>query len=243
MFLSYERVCQHLAEELSEINKIRWKTIIKYIIGLSLIIVGPFAMLYLSFYPSILAFTPTIFDVKTEDIIVVIARFGIFFIILIGVVIIMNAKSYFQYQYKELIVKTMVKTLIETCQLPDDATEDDLRWNYYKSKKISNRRISSSGLFHLEGSDRAQGRDLIRGKIGSTTFEFAVLTLYRRIKNWKHERRRGRTKKPKYKKKFRGILFLADFNKNFRGHTLLRDRKIKSFSHLKRYFWLAFNSL
>src|SRR5699024_10407093 len=134
-----------------------------------------------------------------EDIIMVVARFGIFIVFIFGIVFIVNAKNYFQYQYKEIIVKGMVKQLIENCQLPDDYVNKDLRWNYYKSKKISNKRISSSGVFHLERKDRAQGHDLIRGKISSTKFQFGALKLYKRIKNLKHERRRGRHQRRKPK--------------------------------------------
>src|SRR5699024_5353690 len=44
----------------------------------------------------------------------------------------------------------------------------------------------------------------------------------------------------KLKKRFQGVLFLADFNKGFKGHTLLQDKRVKSYQHLKRYIRMLF---
>src|SRR5699024_8987218 len=137
---------------------------------------------------------------------------------------------------KNIIVKEMVKELIETCELPDDYPSKEREWAYSRGG-MSSIKISNSGLFLIEKTDRVRGHDLIYGKIGLTKFYFSSLTLYKRVTSGK------KSERYKFKKKFKGILFLAEFNKNFRGHTLLRDRKIKSFSHLKRYIWLFFTSL
>src|SRR5699024_5545564 len=103
-------------------------------------------------------------------------------------------------------------------------------------------RTARSGLFINQRGDRILGRDKISGKIGLTRFSLSVIKLMRKENELKRSlrSRRRRKKRTKYKTKFRGILFLADFNKHFKGHTLLRDKHIRSFSHLKRYFWRVF---
>src|SRR5699024_11696252 len=73
-------------------------------------------------------------------------------------------------------------------------------------------------LFIIEKGDRVLGRDKISGKIGLTRFSLSVTKLFR--EKSRHKRRlrsRRRRRRKKYKQKFRGILFLADFNKYFKG--------------------------
>src|SRR5699024_12732992 len=42
------------------------------------------------------------------------------------------------------------------------------------------------------------------------------------------------------KKQFQVVLFLAYFNKGFKGHTLLQDMRVISYQHLKRYILMLF---
>lgn len=243
MFLDYEKLCSALNSEIKEIKKIKRWTIYTYILGWFLIIFGPIIFLALRTHPHVLAFTPTIFDIATEDIVYVVSGYAIFFSALFGIAINFSAKATFQEQYKQIIVRGMVRELIEKSQLPEEYEEKDKEWDYHTSKRVSNRRMKHAGLFYLKPKDRAQGKDLVEGKLGSTTFQFATLSLYERKDKPTRNRIRRRRKKPKYKRKFKGFLFLADFNKHFSGHTLLRDKKLKSFAHVKRVIHLFLNRL
>lgn len=243
MFIDYEQLCAKLSNEIKRMKKIKRRTIYTYILGWFLIIFGPIIFLALMTHPHLLAFTPTIFDIATEDIIHVVSGYAIFFSALFGIVINFSAKGYFQEQYKQIIVRGVVRELIETSQLPEDYEEKIKEWDYHSSKRVSNRRMKHAGLFYLKPKDRVLGNDLIEGKLGSTTFQFATLSLYERKDKPTRGRRCRRRKKPKYKRKFKGFLFLADFNKHFSGHTLLRDKKIKSFAHIKRTVHLFLNRL
>src|SRR5699024_2737200 len=57
-----------------------------------------------------------------------VCRFSIFFLFLFDIVFLINSKRKFQWKYKELIVKRMVKELIETCELPEKYPGSSLRW-------------------------------------------------------------------------------------------------------------------
>lgn len=243
MFIGYDKLCSLLESKIKEINTIKRRTIYKYILGWFLIIFGPIIFFYIRMHPHFLAFTPTLFDIATEDIVFLFSGYAIFFSVLVGISINVNAKSYFQEQYKQIIVRNMVGTLIDTCTLPKEYEEQEKEWNYHASKRVSNRRMKNAGLFYLKHKDRVRGKDLIEGKLGATTFQFATLSLYERKDKPTRSKRHRRRRKPKYKRKFKGFLFLADFNKHFSGHTLLRDKKLKSFAHLKRTIRLFLNRL
>lgn len=227
MFQSYDEVTEHLAANIKAMNWWRWKTIFKYI-------------LFVLFLP-LCVIVPIMITTNMGEVAQAVGRFSIFFLFLFDIVFLINSKRKFQWKYKELIVKQMVKELIETCELPEKYPGSSLRWTYDSEKAISGRRTAKSGLFIIEKGDRVLGRDKISGKIGLTRFSLSVTKLFR--EKSRHKRRlrsRRRRRRKKYKQKFRGILFLADFNKYFKGHTLLRDKHIRSFSHLKRYFWRVF---
>src|SRR5699024_10344041 len=121
MFLDYEKLCSALNSEIKKIKKIkkikRW-TIYTYILGWFLIIFGPIIFLALSTHQHVLAFTPTMFVIATEDIVYVVSGYAIFFSALFGIAINFSAKATFQEQYKQIIVRGMVRELIEKSQLP-----------------------------------------------------------------------------------------------------------------------------
>src|SRR5699024_2335783 len=127
-----------------------------------------------------LAFTPTLFDIATEDIVFLFSGYAIFFSVLVGISINVNAKSYFQEQYKQIIVRNMVGTLIDTCTLPKEYEEQEKEWNCHASNRIWKERMTNAGYLYLKPKDRVRGKDLIEGKLGATTFQFATLNLYER---------------------------------------------------------------
>lgn len=73
---------------------------------------------------------------------------------------------------------------------------------------VSEAEFRESGLF--EGQwNRYAGEDLVRGRIGATAFHFSELRV-------KHARRKGEDAVV-----FSGLFFVADFNKSFRGRTVV----------------------
>src|SRR5699024_5944534 len=211
MFQSYDEVTEHLAANIKAMNWWRWKTIFKYVLFVLVL--------------RLCVIVPIMITTNMAEVAQAVGRFSIFFLFLFDSVFLINSKRKCQWKYKELIVKRMVKELIETCELPEKYPGSSLRWTYDSEKAISGRRTAKSGLFIIEKGDRVLGRDKISGKIGLTRFSLSVTKLFR--EKSRHKRRlrsRRRRRRKKYKQKFRGILFLADFNKYFKGHTLLRDK-------------------
>src|SRR5699024_548973 len=161
------------------------------------------------------------------------------FILVLGLLIFwFRTSRHFKRQYKDIIVKEMVKQLIETYQLSDDDTDAELKWNYSGRGRMPNNGIYKSGLFIMDRIDKAFGSDLIWGKLGFTKYFLSALTLYEERTVEGNSQNRKQYKK--LKKRFQGVLFLADFNKSFKGHTLLQDKRVKSYQHFKRYIRMLF---
>src|SRR5699024_4998499 len=148
--------------------------------------------------------------------------YAIFFSVLVGISINVNAKSYFQEQYKQIIVRNMVGTLIDTCTLPKEYEEQEKEWNYHASKRVSNRRMTNAGLFSLKHKDQVRGKDHKARTIAANTVQFATLSLYERTDKPPPSQKQRRPGEPAYKGKFNGVLFVGDFNRRFAGQTLLR---------------------
>jgi hypothetical protein len=92
---------------------------------------------------------------------------------------------------------------------------------YEPDARVPRRHVEASGLFQ-ESWNSEGGEDHVRGRIGATDFRFSELHLSRRQK--KHT-----------EVVFRGLFFVADFHKSFRGRTyLLPDRAERLFGTLGR---------
>lgn len=79
--------------------------------------------------------------------------------------------------------------------------------------------------------DRATAEDKCSGVIGKTPFELIEIGTYREER---YKDSNGRTSR-RYIPLFKGILFVADFNKKFNSHTIVRtDKAEKTFGKLGR---------
>lgn len=238
MFRSYDYISKLLNENIKQANKIRLTTIVKYLSSLIIVIVGSIILLKIAADPNLLNLEPTYGNLQTNKVIRA-GSYLLIFIMIIGFFIFwFRTSRHFKRQYKDIIVKEMVKQLIETYQLSDDDTDAELEWNYSGKGRMPNNGIYKSGLFVMDRIDKAFGSDLIWGKLGFTKYFLSALTLYEeKVVEGGYQ---NRNPKEKLKKRFQGVLFLADFNKNFKGHTLLQDKRIKSYQHLKRYIRMLF---
>jgi len=83
----------------------------------------------------------------------------------------------------------------------------DPSFEYSPAAYIQRQVFEAGRLFESEGRvDRYHGEDLVRGKVGATSFRFSELRTARR-------RRRG--KQVKWEPVFSGLYLVADFNKHF----------------------------
>ena len=88
--------------------------------------------------------------------------------------------------------------------------------DYWPKGHISAVRFNSSRIFSRY-PDRMRGDDMVQGKIGNTQVEFSeVHAEYKTTTTDRHGRRRRR-----YHTIFKGLFFVADFNKKFHGKTVV----------------------
>jgi len=116
--------------------------------------------------------------------------------------------------FKSLIIERIVKFV-------DDELQYDAKSCIKKSE------FNTSKIFHIK-PNRYKGDDLVWGKIGQTAIRFSELDA-------KYESGSGKNRT--VVQIFKGLFFIADFNKHFRGRTVvLPDTTEKLFGKLAQTF-------
>ncbi len=95
--------------------------------------------------------------------------------------------------------------------------------NYYPEKYISQKLFTDSDIFR-QSIDSYVGDDCISGIIEKTNFSFSELHAQHREVYYNNGRRQER-----WVKIFKGIFFVADFNKHFNGRTFVLPDKAENF--------------
>jgi len=104
----------------------------------------------------------------------------------------------------------------------------DPSFRYRSDEGIPQSVFEASRLFAGDSFNRYSGEDLVSGRHGATEFRFSELTV-------EHVTRRN--KEDHVRRVFRGLFFVADFNKAFRGQTLvLPDQAERSLGSIGRAF-------
>ncbi len=107
------------------------------------------------------------------------------------------------------------------------ARQVDPSLTYDPERHIDRARFRASGIF-THSIDRYNGEDYVRGQIGATAIEFSEL--HAQYRTTSHSKRGSSTQ---WHDIFKGLFIIADFNKHFRGMTLvLPDVAEKSFGWL-----------
>jgi hypothetical protein len=86
---------------------------------------------------------------------------------------------------------------------------------YDPKAHISREQFRASGIFNRR-IDRFSGEDHVAGKIGATAIEFSELHAH-----YKTTSRSGKTTQTHWHTIFKGLFVIADFNKEFRGMTVV----------------------
>lgn len=89
--------------------------------------------------------------------------------------------------------------------------------HYQSAHGISQSEFMQSKIF-LTSGDRYMSEDLVSGTLGSTAIRFSEVHAQRREKRRDGDSGSARTE---YVTIYRGILFIADFNKHFKGRTVV----------------------
>lgn len=134
--------------------------------------------------------------------------------IIAGIILGSNYKK-FKIKYKQTVITDMIHFI-------------DPGLNYFHNGLVTKPEYLESKLF-LQRPDLYKGEDMIEGTLGQTKLKFSELHSQYRTTNHK-----GQTQ---YHTIFRGIFFIADFNKNFQGETyVLPDTAEKLFGKIGNWF-------
>ena len=116
----------------------------------------------------------------------------------------------FAFSYKE---HKNLKTTFKSKVIGEMVHFIEASLSYEPKKKISQQEYKRSKLF-TRGYDRYKGDDYVKGKLGATQIEFSELHTQYETKD--------KDGKSSWHTIFRGIFFIADFNKNFKGETFVQ---------------------
>ena len=125
------------------------------------------------------------------------------------------SKDTFRFEFKQKIIKTIVQFI-------------DKNLDYSPTRHISQGCYMQSTIFK-KSPDRYNGEDYVSGKIGETNIEFSEIHSEYKTQTTDSK---GRTS-TQWHTIFKGIYFVADFNKDFNGTTVvLPDMAEKMFGFL-----------
>jgi hypothetical protein len=120
--------------------------------------------------------------------------------------------------FKEKIVWSMSREILRLCEMPGETDAYRYESKYDHADRIKNDSIHASRLFDFR-IDRIKGEDMFSGMLGLTEFQLSELTL---IQRQTQTNSKGQTT-TRNVTMFDGILFIADFHKEFEGVTLLKS--------------------
>jgi hypothetical protein len=130
---------------------------------------------------------------------------------------------WFKPKKKELKTRFKNEVMSKMVKFIDASLEFDPR------SGISRSEYDQSKIF-LTSGDRYMCEDLVSGKLGNTTIRFSEV-------HTQEEERDQDSKGSSWVTLFRGIIFVADFNKHFKGRTVvLTDQAEKTFGGLGTMF-------
>lgn len=135
--------------------------------------------------------------------------------VVIGLALFTWAKRHFSKDYAHAFKDKIIHPLIK---------QIDITLQYNKTRHISEHAFRRSRLFRKK-IDRFQGNDLVKGKIDGVELQFSDVHAQYESRDSK-----GRSS---WHTIFQGLFIIADFNKDFQGHTtILPDKAEKLFGKL-----------
>ena len=112
-------------------------------------------------------------------------------------------KAAYIIKFKQTVISGMIKSI-----------SDQL--NYFPESRIEMNEYTEGDLFR-QRIDQFNGGDLVDGKLGATTIRFSELLHRERRESYDNKGNR----RTYWVTIFKGVFFIADFNKNFNGRTFV----------------------
>jgi hypothetical protein len=129
-----------------------------------------------------------------------------------------KGKALYTASYKSLVVANMMESMLKLCSLPNETKDYEYYCEYSPTNRIDDLWIQKSRLFDIR-IDETLGEDLFKGKLGLTDFMFSELRLIQEQHSSDSDGHSTKTKVDMFK----GILFIADFHKDFEGITIINS--------------------
>jgi len=129
----------------------------------------------------------------------------------------------FIHQFKTLVVAPFASQLLQLAQLPNETEQYEKYCHYDPKERVSSDLITESDLFATKIT-KTTGEDLFTGKYGLTEFQFSELELKKEEDSSDSD---GGTSKITITF-FKGVLFIADFKKDFSGLTVIESTLLKT---------------
>lgn len=202
MFPTFNEAVQGIASALSDLERKRLGYVssmkkhgITVAIGLAFILVGALLV----------------------DALALIAIIGLVIYIIVAAVLLSKKHQSLRLDFKHVVVAGLMKELLRLCQLPGETDAYRYESHFSPQHRVEDALIKESRLFNYQ-IDKIKGEDLFYGKLGLTEFKFSELTL---IQIRTSTNSKGHTTRSEHTM-FDGILFMADFHKEFDGVTILK---------------------
>lgn len=206
MFPPYDEVISNLSEETAQLEQQR-ADILRRVKRHGLI--------------SLLIVLAIIVGSLLVDKLIVIGLIGLFIYVIIAVILLARKYKSFRAAFKQRIVWGMAREMLRLCRMPFATERYRYECRYSPRERISDHLIQESRLFNYS-IDKIRGEDLFHGILGLTEFKFSELTL---IQTRTSTDSKGHTTHTDVTM-FDGILFTADFHKDFSGVTILHSANV-----------------
>ena len=124
--------------------------------------------------------------------------------------------AHYQMEFKHRVVAPFAPRMVELSKLPNETHKHAYTISYHPESRLHDNWIYGSRLFTMLIHE-IHGEDLFVGRLGLTDFQFSELRL---VHEYETTDSKGNTTKHKMDI-FKGIMFIADFHKDFNGVTIL----------------------
>jgi hypothetical protein len=122
----------------------------------------------------------------------------------------------FRSEFKNSVVAPLTQKMVELCSLPNETESYEYNCDYRPTERIEDDLIYRSKLYNFNIT-AIHGEDLFTGRLGVTDFKFSEIKLIEEQSSTDSD---GTSSTAKVTM-FNGILFVADFHKEFAGLTVL----------------------
>jgi hypothetical protein len=197
-----------------ELNKQRkttyWRYVLSWLIGFGLFILGCGLLLF-----------------STDEDLIMSGLGSIVMSFVMVIYLIRISRKLYSSNYKALVVPKIVTDAVQQFDSnTNSSSKKNNKCDYYADKHIGFNLLSSFPLFEKYDHKKNiySGEDLFKGNLGDTDFQFSDILIKRNRDLIVVDQNVDITV-------FRGLVFIADFHKNFEGTTTIMTRQGKQYAH------------